>query len=96
VTDLQGSLVPAATVVLTADATKVVQTTTANNVGEWRIDFLLPGIYHFEVSAPGFEMSKYAAIELRIGDAKTIDTQLRVGSRCLAPNVGFPPAFENR
>jgi hypothetical protein len=81
VTDPQGNAVQHAMVVMTADATKVVQTVKTNETGDWRIQFLLPGFYHFEVSAPGFESSKYAGIELQVNDMKTMDTQLHIGSQ---------------
>ena len=75
VTDPKGQVVQNATVTLTADATGVVQKTKTNEAGDWRIQFLLPGRYHFEVSAPGFKSDKYANIELQVSDYKTIDTQ---------------------
>ena len=81
VTDPQGNVVQKATVVVTADATGVAQTTATNDAGDWRIQFLLPGLYHFEVSAPGFKVDKYANIELQVNDAKTMDTQLQLGSQ---------------
>ncbi|MGA2654015.1 MAG: carboxypeptidase-like regulatory domain-containing protein [Terracidiphilus sp.] len=81
VTDTRGAVVQKATVVVTADATGVAQTTTTNDAGDWRIEFLLPGIYHFEVTARGFESEMYSNIELQVNDAKTFDTQLRAGSQ---------------
>jgi hypothetical protein len=81
VTDPKGAVVQKATVVVTADATGVVQTTATNDSGDWRIQFLLPGLYHFEVSAPGFMSDKYANIDLQVNDQKTMDTQLQMGAQ---------------
>jgi hypothetical protein len=81
VTDSQGAAVQKATVVVTADATGVAQTTMTNDAGDWRIQFLLPGFYHFEVSAPGFKSEKYANIELQVNDQKTMDSRLQVGAQ---------------
>ena len=81
VTDPQGNVVQKATVVVTADNTGVAQKTETNGAGDWRIQFLIPGIYHFEVSAPGFKIDKYANIELQVNDAKTMDTRLQLGSQ---------------
>ncbi|MGD0904684.1 MAG: carboxypeptidase-like regulatory domain-containing protein [Terracidiphilus sp.] len=81
VTDPSGAVIQRATITVTADATGVVQTAPTNDAGDWRIQYLLPGVYHFEVSASGFKSAKYKGIELQVNDQKTMDTQLQVGTQ---------------
>jgi len=81
VTDPSGAVIQRATITVTADATGVVQTAPTNDAGDWRIQYLLPGVYHFEMSASGFKSAKYKGIELQVNDQKTMDTQLQVGTQ---------------
>jgi hypothetical protein len=81
VTASNGAVIQHATVVMTADETGVVQAAETNNSGDWRIQSLLPGHYHFEVSAPGFKTIEHSSIELQIADQKTVDVQLQVGAQ---------------
>jgi hypothetical protein len=80
VTDASGATVARATVAVTADETGVVQTTATNSAGDWMLTALLPGHYHFEVSASGFKTEKRTSIELQLGDTKYVDTQMQVGT----------------
>lgn len=78
--DAQGAAINGATVTVTAEATNVTQTTTTNGTGNWQVQYLVPGSYHFQVVAPGFKKMNRAGIELQIGDQKFIDITLGVGS----------------
>lgn len=80
VTDPTGAVIPKAVVEVTADETGVVNTTKANDVGSWYVQDLLPGHYHFKISAPGFKTLEHSSIELVLGDQKNIDAQLQVGA----------------
>jgi hypothetical protein len=80
VTDATGAAVAKATVTVTADETGVVLTTPTNSAGDWILTALLPGHYHFEVSAAGFKTEKRTSIELQLGDVKYVDTQMQVGT----------------
>jgi hypothetical protein len=80
VTDPQGAVVPNAQVVVTSDDTGVAQTSTTNSDGNWSVRFLVPGRYHFTVSAAGFKEAEHPTIELQTADNKSIDVQLAVGS----------------
>src|ERR1035441_4322751 len=55
VTDPQNAVVPGATVTVISVETGVVQTAATNRAGEWRVQFLNPGHYSFEVNAAGFK-----------------------------------------
>lgn len=80
VKDPSGAIVRNATVIVTADDTNVAQTTKTDSAGDWTVKFLVPGNYHFEVSAPGFKTTENPSIELQVADQKSIDTQLQVGA----------------
>lgn len=80
VADQSGASVAKATVRVTADETGVVQTTATNSAGEWMLTALLPGHYHFQVSAPGFKTEQRTSIELQLGDKKYVDTLMQVGT----------------
>lgn len=81
VTDQQGRIIPKAAVIVTADLTGVIEHTTTNGSGDWRVQFLVPGPYHFSVSAAGFKTTDHSAIELQVADQKFIDSRLLVGER---------------
>lgn len=80
VTDAQGAVVPGASVTVTSDDTSVKQDTRTNSQGNWTVQFLLPGHYHFTVTAPGFKTEQRSGITLQTADNKQLDVQLEVGS----------------
>src|SRR6266702_446263 len=80
VTDPEKAVIPAASVTVTSIETGVTQTTTTNNAGEWLIQFLNPGHYTFMVKAPGFKGAAHLPVELQVGDEKTFDVQLKIGT----------------
>lgn len=80
VLDSSGAVIPGATVAVTADATGVVLTTKTNGNGAWNMQYLLPGNYHFKVSANGFKTALHSSVTLQVGDIKYFDTTLQVGS----------------
>jgi hypothetical protein len=81
VTDPKGALIQKASIVVVADETGVVYSTKTNNAGAWIVVGLLPGHYRFEVSSPGFKTTEHTSIELQLGDQKTVDVGLQMGSR---------------
>jgi hypothetical protein len=80
VTDPQGAVVPGAAVTVTADATGVEQRTRTNELGNWAVQFLVPGGYSFSIKAPGFQGLDQKGVVLRTADNKLIDTQLTIGA----------------
>ena len=86
VTDPHRAVIQKATVVVTNQETGVVETTTTNSAGDWRVQFLIPGHYTFEVTAPGFK-SVQQKLELQVGDQKIVDEQLPIGDRNEVVNV---------
>jgi hypothetical protein len=67
-------------VTVTSDATGVKETAETTRTGDWIINFLTPGFYHFEVSAPGFKKELRSSIELQVADKKFVETQMQVGA----------------
>lgn len=80
VTDSQGAVVPNAAVTVISDDTGVKLHTTANAQGAWRVQFLLPGHYHFTIASSGFKTASREGIQLQTSDDKQIDVQLELGS----------------
>lgn len=80
VTDPAGGVIPNASVVVVSDDTGVKQQTRTNNDGNWTVQFLLPGHYHFTVTAPGFKTEERQKIELQAADNKQFDVKLQLGS----------------
>lgn len=80
VTDPQDAVIPGASVVVTSVETGVKQRTTTNASGEWHVQYLLPGHYGFTVSASGFKTVDHIPLELQVGDQKTADVRLPLGT----------------
>jgi hypothetical protein len=80
VSDATGAVIPDATVVVISDDTGVKQQTNTNKQGNWAVQFLLPGAYHFTVTAAGFKTEDRGGITLQTSDYKQIDVHLEIGS----------------
>src|SRR5262245_38354627 len=80
VTDTQGAAVPRAAITVISDETGVKLQTSTNEQGNWTVQFLLPGRYHFSVATAGFKTSVMEGIALHAADQKQIDVQLEVGA----------------
>src|SRR5215472_66788 len=80
IVDSSGAVVPNATVTVLNEATGVVVTTPANDVGEYQVLALIPSTYSIKVSAQGFEGVRRDDILLHVQDRLSIDFTLKVGS----------------
>jgi hypothetical protein len=87
VTDQQGAVIQQAAVMVVAEATHVVQTTTTNDTGDWKIRDLLPGRYDLQITVPGFKPAKYNDIDLQVNDEKILDTRMQVGAQTVSVTV---------
>lgn len=91
--DPQGSLIPNARVTVVSDDSRIIRTTVSNGNGLWQVGFLLPGHYHFTVSAPGFKTEIRNGIELQAADIKSVDVHLAVGSETQSVTVAAEDAL---
>ena len=87
VTDPSGAIVPKAEVTVINEATKVETPTTSSSSGDWVVPYLQPGNYTVKVSATGFETETVAGVELNVGQARAVDTSLKVGESKITVTV---------
>src|SRR5581483_11437206 len=80
VTDPAGAVVPSATVELVNTATQVSKTVTADSQGRYAFNFLPPGNYDLDVSAPGFGKYRQTGITLDVNAPATVNVHLTLQS----------------
>src|SRR5688572_21475368 len=80
VADATGGAIPGATVEVLNVATGVVNPTTTNEQGSYRVPFLIPGVYRITVALEGFSKFVSDGIELHVADVLTVDASLKVGT----------------
>jgi hypothetical protein len=80
VMDASGGAVTKATVAVTNKATGIAQTTPVNELGEYQVLALIPGIYSVKVTADGFETEVRNEITLHVQDRLSLDFTMKVGS----------------
>ncbi len=96
VVDSTGAVVAAASVRVTNVDTNVVSRGTTDSQGNYDVRNLLPGRYRLVVELQGFKRYERGPMEIRVGDALTIEVALEVGvvtdsvtitpkRRCLRP-----------
>jgi len=79
VTDPSGGAVANAAVDLVSPETKVQRTAATGSQGEYRFQFLPPGIYTLTVTATGFARSEQKGLQLLVNTPATANVQLRLG-----------------
>ena len=79
VTDAAGAVVPAATVTLTNEATKVSFTTETTSTGQYVFDSVQVGTYTVEVEKQGFRKFASTGNQVRVNQPATVDVALEVG-----------------
>jgi hypothetical protein len=79
VTDPSGSVVPRATVILAAAASKTERTATTGGQGEYEFQFVPPGTYTLIVTASGFDRHEQTGLELLLNTPATANVQLTLG-----------------
>ena len=80
VLDPSQEAVPGARATLTAIATGVVHVETTNSSGAYTFSSLPLGRYTLSVDASGFEMEKVDAFTLEVGNTRTLNIALRMGT----------------
>jgi hypothetical protein len=79
VTDTSGGLVPGAEVSVVSNRTGVAASTVTNDVGNYRLPFLIGDVYTLTVELPGFKRYVRQGIQIRVGDQVVLDVVLEVG-----------------
>ncbi|MGD9628964.1 MAG: carboxypeptidase regulatory-like domain-containing protein [Pyrinomonadaceae bacterium] len=78
ITDVNGAVVPNASVVVSGSAFN--RTVTANGEGYYRIQQVPPGLYTVEVTATNFDKVTVSEVLVTLGSAANASTQLKVAS----------------
>src|SRR5882724_4273402 len=87
ITDPAGRVVPAAQIVITKEATGVVNKLATNSDGIYTAGNLLPGDYTISIAAPGFNTEERTGIELTVGGQQVLDLALKVGASKISVEV---------
>jgi trimeric autotransporter adhesin len=87
VTDPKDSVVPAAKITLTEEATSVSSSTVTNDQGQYSFPVLDPGTYMLIVEAPGFKKLEHKGIVIVTQTANTEDAKLDIGQVTETINV---------
>jgi hypothetical protein len=80
VKDSTGASIPGAKVTVTNQATGVVNNTTANGAGEYRVSNLLPGIYDISTNVSGFQANSLKGVRISLNSTATANVTLSVGA----------------
>jgi len=79
VTDINGAVVPGATVTVTSDATGTSQTKQTSEDGIFEFTKLGPGSYTVTVEATNFKRSLNKAVTVRLGIVNSLDVKMEAG-----------------
>jgi hypothetical protein len=82
-----GTVIQNAQVTVISDETGVKTSATTNSSGNWQVNALVAGHYHFIVQAPGFAKLQHSSVELQISDQKFLDVTLAMGSASETVNI---------
>ena len=80
VTDSSGSVIQGAQVELQSPATSLHRETVTNGAGIYDFQALPLGVYDVTISKGGFKSSRLVNVELAVGQPRTIDVQLEIGT----------------
>lgn len=81
VIDPSDARIPAVAVVATELGQQTSRETATDELGEYRLPLLRPGVYRLEFMKEGFESSVANEVVVRVGETATLDVMLSVGSR---------------
>jgi Carboxypeptidase regulatory-like domain len=81
VTDASGGAVSGAKIDITAVATGLTDEKMTNQYGQYRFPGIAIGIYKVVVESSGFATKEIDAVEVRVGETRTLDIRLEVGKR---------------
>src|SRR5215470_3543445 len=80
VTDSSGAAVQGAKIELLSQATGLRRETTTNTTGTYHLPALQIGNYKITVSKEGFKSVEFPSVELSVGQPRTIDVQMEIGT----------------
>jgi hypothetical protein len=95
VKDSSGAVISGAAIKATNDATGFSRSVTANEYGEYRIDYLPVGTYTVQVKAAGFKTSVQSNITLSVDQVQAVDIALTVGAQTQVVTVTAAPPTVN-
>src|ERR1700693_4039299 len=81
VTDPSGGVVSGAKIDITAVATGLTDERMTNQHGEYRFPGVAIGVYQVVLERSGFNTKQIDAVEVRVGETRTLDIRLEVGKR---------------
>jgi outer membrane receptor protein involved in Fe transport len=87
ITDPAGRVVPGAQIVITNEATGVVNKLATNSDGNYTAGNLIPGDYTISITAAGFNTEERTGIELTVGGQQVLDLTLKVGASKISVEV---------
>src|SRR5260370_34625963 len=96
VTDVSGAFVQGARVEAVSSATGFRRQTTSSASGAYQLPGLAAGNYSITFSKVGFKSAELKDVDLTVGQPRTIDAQLEVGSIAEAIEVAAPLEAVNR
>ena len=79
-TDSSGGLLPGVSVVIRNEATNTARIASTNDSGIYRVPVLQPGSYEVEAKLAGFRTLVNSGVVLTIGEIRTVDLSLSLGS----------------
>jgi Carboxypeptidase regulatory-like domain/TonB-dependent Receptor Plug Domain len=79
VVDRSGLPVPKAAIAVIEEATNTTLKTATSESGDYLVNYLKPGSYTVQISAPGFKVHEETGIPLQINQARRVDPVLEVG-----------------
>ncbi|MFV0389739.1 MAG: carboxypeptidase regulatory-like domain-containing protein [Pyrinomonadaceae bacterium] len=87
VTDPNGAVVPGAIVKIDNPATGFTRSVSANDVGEYQVIGVPPGVYNISASASGFKTVRITDIKLTVGQRAELSIPLEIGSNDVVVDV---------
>ncbi len=95
VTDSSGAVVPAVEVTVTNVATAASSATKTNMQGNYRVPFLLPGVYRVLIAHPGFQKIDRQNVRVSMSTETTLDIVLEVSTAAETVTVTESPTALN-
>ena len=78
--DASGSVVPNATVILSDTKNKSIEMSSSVADGTFSFKSLAPGEYALKAMKPGFEVARDPELVLKVGENRTLDIHLKIGT----------------